>query len=562
MADFNPITNFSTTLAQSMTSSQLTSVLSTVTVQGHAVVTADYGTAVYLTLNPGASNMEVAKATSNSGTTFTLTKRGLAWYGQGDSELSAYKFDHIAGEPVIVSNVKNFQDQYVTLVSDQSITGLKTFLNTNRPKLDSDVDAVANEEFVDFGQLSRAVFGTIVSPRVCVPGTAGETLVAGNLIYLKIADGRWWKTTAVTAATVENVELGIAQGAGVAAGSISAGVLRVGNDANQSGLTGGVVYYASDTAGAISATPGTVSKVIGYGSTSATTLYFDPLSIYVLTSNQQLALAGSSGTPSTTNKFVTANDLPRDYASIAYGASVVGTDAYAFTYTPAASLVTGTRLSFKADVANTGPATFSPNALTAKPIINPDGSALVTGQIVAGQVVIIQYESTADSWMLMSGKANVGNKIGTLLTAVTVASSTVETTLFTISIPANTLSTANAIHARVYFTGANATAGNQTFRWKYGGTTVLSIGVGGATFTGANGIMDFTLLANASVSAQIGQSYLSLPTSLTALRNNGAAGTAAENSATALNLVLTIENANSNAGDTITFLDGFVERIS
>lgn len=143
-----PVTGFSSTLAQSMTSSQLTLVLSSITIQGHTLETADYGF-LYFTINPGAANQEVVKVTSNSGTTFTLTKRGLASYGAGDIELSNFKFNHSAGEPVIASNPKNFEEQLVRLSEDQTIAGIKTFSSSPVvPTPTSDTQA-ANKGYVD-----------------------------------------------------------------------------------------------------------------------------------------------------------------------------------------------------------------------------------------------------------------------------------------------------------------------------------------------------------------------------------------------------------------------------
>lgn len=127
---FSVVSNFSTTLAQSMTSSQGTLVLTSATVQGHALTSADYGSYLYFTINPGASNCEIVRGDSNSGTTFTLGKRGLAWYGSGDTELSAFKFAHNAGEPVIISNAKNVYDNLVDNQSDETINGIKTFTSS------------------------------------------------------------------------------------------------------------------------------------------------------------------------------------------------------------------------------------------------------------------------------------------------------------------------------------------------------------------------------------------------------------------------------------------------
>ena len=168
-------------------------------------------------------------------------------------------------------------------------------------------NAVTDNQLVRKLQLDQAVLGITTNVKIIVEGTAGETLSAGNLVYLKSADNRWWKADADTASTVENVILGIAQGAGTAGGAVSSGILLRGVDANQTGLTAGVKYYASNTAGAISTSAGTVEVTVGI-SKSTTELYFDPYFDQRITEDQQDALVGTSGTPSATNKYVTNDD--------------------------------------------------------------------------------------------------------------------------------------------------------------------------------------------------------------------------------------------------------------
>ena len=124
---YSVLTNFQTTLAQSMTKTQLTLTLQNITLQGHAITSADYGQYLYFTINPGAANMEVVRAISNAAGVFTLDKRGLAWYGEDDDEITSFKFPHNSGEPVIVSNAKNVIAQMVNRWSNQEVGGDKQF---------------------------------------------------------------------------------------------------------------------------------------------------------------------------------------------------------------------------------------------------------------------------------------------------------------------------------------------------------------------------------------------------------------------------------------------------
>lgn len=70
-------------------------------------------------------------------------------------------------------------------------------------------------------------------------------------------------------------------------------------------------------------------------------------------------------------------------------------NAYAAAYTPAVTaLVDGMVLRFKAATENTGAATFSPDGLAAKPIVNLKYAALSAGDIAAGGEVWLQYNAS------------------------------------------------------------------------------------------------------------------------------------------------------------------------
>lgn len=165
-------------------------------------------------------------------------------------------------------------------------------------------NAVTANELVRKAQLDSALLGVVTSVSTIIEGVAGETISAGNLIYFDDVTNTWLKCDADTASTVDDVIIGIAQGAGTLNNSISNGIMLRGVDANQSGMTSGVVMYASNTAGAISSSAGTTSVAVGM-SKSATELYFDPRFNTTLTKKMFDAMAGTSGTPlSSSNKVV------------------------------------------------------------------------------------------------------------------------------------------------------------------------------------------------------------------------------------------------------------------
>lgn len=84
-----------------------------------------------------------------------------------------------------------------------------------------------------------------------------------------------------------------------------------------------------------------------------------------------------------------------------HGTSAGGTDSYAITLSPVPTgfaYVSGTLYTFTADVANTDEATLNINGLGAVPIVKVRGgvsTALLTGDIRAGQVVQVTYDGTS-----------------------------------------------------------------------------------------------------------------------------------------------------------------------
>lgn len=80
---------------------------------------------------------------------------------------------------------------------------------------------------------------------------------------------------------------------------------------------------------------------------------------------------------------------------VSFAADAEASDTYVITLTPAPdAYATGQRFVFTANTANTGGATLNVNALGAKTIVKGDDSALVTGDIAAGQVVEVVYDGT------------------------------------------------------------------------------------------------------------------------------------------------------------------------
>jgi len=110
--------------------------------------------------------------------------------------------------------------------------------------------------------------------------TAGESLVAGDICYLK-SDGKYWKTDADAEATSKGqIRMSLATISADATGLFS----REGYTWTTSGLTAGSTYYLSTTAGSKTVTApsatGDIIRPIGYAR-STTVFVFEPSQTYI-----------------------------------------------------------------------------------------------------------------------------------------------------------------------------------------------------------------------------------------------------------------------------------------
>lgn len=293
-----------------------------------------------------------------------------------------------SGASVIVSNDPYTMSRLANIDRANTFSLLQTF--TLMPKssdVPTDADHLINKTYGD-----ALVLGSLTTLNVVVPATAGETVAAGELVYYNTTDKEWKLCDADSAATVENVLLAIAQGAGTNGNAITGGVLLRGMDSNQTGMTAGDIMYASNTAGAIASSAGTKEVAVGVAK-EATKLYFNPRFNQMITEDQQDALAGNLTTPSSANKYATQAGLQKG-AEI-YAADAEANDTYVITLSPVpASLYTGMVIHFKANTANTGEATLNVNGKGAKIIKKLKDQTLATGDIEAGQIITVIYDGT------------------------------------------------------------------------------------------------------------------------------------------------------------------------
>lgn len=270
---------------------------------GDAIVVADLGTTNYATIEPGTSNEEIISFTGVTSVTLTGVTRGLD-FASPYTAVAGNRKAHAGGSILVITNNPQVYQDLLSASNDETITGKHTY--TTVPA--STAAPTAGNDLVNLTKLNATALGTTNIDQTIVAGTAGETVAAGEMVYFDATDKEWKLTDASASATSENVLLGVAQGAGTNGNPISGGVLRHGLDKNQSGMTVGAKQFLSDTGGALAESAGTKEISIGFART-ATELYFAPRYDQQITEDEQDALAGSSGTPSASNKYITADDV-------------------------------------------------------------------------------------------------------------------------------------------------------------------------------------------------------------------------------------------------------------
>ncbi len=131
-------------------------------------------------------------------------------------------------------------------------------------------------------------------------------------------------------------------------------------------------------------------------------------------------------------------------------------NAYAIAPAPAiTAYVVGQVFSFKAVHANTTASTLAVNGLTATAIVKSDASALVANDILAGQIVVVEYDGTSFQLISNSGILTAdGLKSATTVVSVSAATAPTNTQVLTAT-SGTTATWQTPIAAPVYKNGTN-----------------------------------------------------------------------------------------------------------
>jgi len=255
-------------LAQALLSTDLSIVLNNIVDwDGTNLETADFGTQLFVTLtNDTKTKLEIIEldpATIADGA-ITILNRGLGFDG-GYVPIPALALDWAANETTVQlgADIPQLFNNFVDFGQDQEIGGLKTFTTFPRVPTGNPTDA---REVPSKGYVDAAATGSATYDQQIISQVAGETLLAGEWVYFKESDQKWWKTNASLPATSVGVDIGVVKANAVANDPVQ--VLISGLEKAQTGMTPGDDYYLSDTAGEIDNTAGTEEVIVGNAETA------------------------------------------------------------------------------------------------------------------------------------------------------------------------------------------------------------------------------------------------------------------------------------------------------
>lgn len=285
------------------------------------------------------------------------------------------------------------------------ISGATTFNSSAPLGYDGAPASLTGNQFATVSYVLATVSGgTVVFDQQLISNqTSGEALAINDFVYYKEADAKWYKVDADTTTTYEGLQTGFNKTTAAGA-DITIQVAISGPVSGFSGLTAGSKYYASTTAGAITDTAPTNSMFAGWALTT-TTFLFNPNQKTIPTQKEKDAMVGSTGIPSTTNKFITQDNTSISSTdqtqTTSDGTSTVGEadttglrNLLAQSFIPAKTKIRGVKLYKAADTGTfTGTVTVTLEAdnagspsgtpLATKTITNAIWTGTVTGEIEA-----------------------------------------------------------------------------------------------------------------------------------------------------------------------------------
>lgn len=363
----NIVADFTVQLSSAVAIGDTTATLSSATDDDSVVLpTGLYG----FTIDSGQSNKEYVICTL-TGTALTsvqsISRQGVATTG--------FARAHRRGAKVSITDWAIFSRML------KNLNGTTGFNSTVNLGYDAAPTGLTANQFATVNYVLSVVNGgSVTFDMQIVPNqTSGETVAVNDVVYLSEADGFWYKADANDITASEQVQLGITKTASVGPGPIQVAISGV--ISGFSGLSVGVKYYLSNTAGAISTTEGANAVFVGW-SLSTTSLLLNtsiktlPVGVLSTTVNPENIINEDNLSAATTDQTQSTQNVT---VEVGEADATTKKNKIAQSFIPARTKVRGVNLYKSADSGSfTGTVTVSIQADSSG---SPSGSALVTKTI-------------------------------------------------------------------------------------------------------------------------------------------------------------------------------------
>lgn len=366
-------------------------------IDGNSLTMTDFGTTGFGTMQPNVAGFEegfqFTGITKNGNGTDTITGISHTLSKSPYTATSGLNIAHPGGSRLVLSNNPGLYNKQAFKDNDQTWTGRQIFPSddVNNAGIVADTDTVMATAFVTLGQLSRTVVSGASNASTTVKGIV--QLPTQAQVDARTAAG---STGALLALTPDKNRTVLAHDGLSSTGSANAYVLTV--------VPAETAYVQNQSYNFKANFANTGSCTLNVSGLGAKTLK-TPGGFALVTGDifsGQIVACYYDGTDMIVTSVLGQTKISQDGREV-YLASAVGTDTYAITLVPAPSAyVNGMTIRFKADVANTGAATLNVNGLGAISLVRGISTALVTGDIVANQIVEVEYNSTGTVFQVVN----------------------------------------------------------------------------------------------------------------------------------------------------------------
>ncbi len=200
------------------------------------------------------------------------------------------------------------------------------------------------------------------------------------------------------------------------------------------------------------------------------------------------------------------------------------------------------------------------NATTTKDNLTLNGNTQIASTTLSSNVLITGNTTTTGSFIFSGSVSGITNLATSTTATTTVANSSAETTIFSQTIPSNTLETDGVIKVRINISDIDSTVGhNPTYRLKYGNTTLIALLHSMTASTNFKGYIEAELIAANSTSQQKGSLFFITMSSAVVKDTNFDFGTSNEDSAAAKTLSITVAVGSADATDSFSVGSAYME---